>query len=129
MKPFHDIKTIDEAFAKTKFPRHLDVYNLPESFRDVFTAFYELSVVIHVLNEEWIPDTDKLTTMDEKHIVVIEMYHEEMQYHGTHVAKSILDLSHSRVFAFRSLEVIEHFKNHFLYLYKNFMLTPINKVV
>lgn len=123
MNEYENIKTVEQAFAFMGRSETLDLSAVPVSLRASIMAFYRLNTVIQALNDKWIPDKDTNITMDEKYILVVEMYHGRMKYHGFHVAKSIGDLSHARVFAFRSQAIVEYFAKHFLHLYRDFMLT------
>lgn len=124
---YEQITTLEQAFEYVGRRRELDLSAIPEDLHDIFRAFYDMIVVTEALNDKWTPDKNKNTTMDEKYIMIADMYFDLMEYHGLHVSKSLVDISHSKVFALRTLGTTKHFGKYFLDVYKKFLLTPIKR--
>lgn len=127
MNDFANIKTVERAYSRAgRKPIHY-FPGVPRELQSVFRAFYDLLVVTEALNmsdgKKWIPDTEfPAGVMDDKYLIVMEMFRKKVKYHGYHCAKSLVDLSHSRVFALRSLPVVEHFAKYFVKVHAEFML-------
>lgn len=129
---FQDITDLKAAFKAANRDETLDLSGIPEDLRNVFKAFYELIVVNEALNmagnKKWIPDEEFPDSVpDDKYLLIIEKWKNKIKYHGNHRAKALLDLSHSKVFAYRSLSVVEHMAKYFLHVYGNFMLAYSGK--
>lgn len=133
LNDFEDITTVEAAFKRAGRPLNIDLTGIPEDLRAVFRAFYELVVVTESLNMnsglKWCPDYNLTNTvMDDKYLMVVDFWRKKFIYHGFHKSRSLLDLSHSKPLALRSLGVVEHFSKYFLNTYGKFMLTSIKDV-
>lgn len=130
LNEFENITTLEQAAERAGRPLDVNFDGIPEDLRAIFRAFYHQVIVTESLNmdngKKWIPDeSTTFNVMDDKFLMVVDFWKRKFGYHGFHKSRSLLDLSHSKVFALRSLDVVLHFSKYFLDVYGKFMLSSI----